>query len=190
MTRLSGVIAPFVFAALIGACSDPNALGDAGQANVVDTSVTLWSLRSGPLNQPSAYAMDIRRGVVIWSGGTGFDFAYSTDTLGRSLALPLQVLGLAASTSVNPGLKLSATPFDQLTLADRNGYITNDTIVLAEGQTYFLRSSASACPALGVPIYGKMEILDIDTAAGTLTFRALSDRNCGFRGLAEGIPKS
>lgn len=189
MTRLHQCLLALAAISALGACSDPNQLASAGLENQLDTAVTVWSLRTGPLNQPSAYSLEIRRGIRIWDGGIGFDFAYSTDSLGRSLALPPQVLGLATDATLNPGLKASTLGFDQMTLADRNGYIVNDTIELHEGDRFFVRSNTSVCPSLGVPIYGKIEILDIDTAAQTLKFRAVADQNCGYRGLNLGIPK-
>jgi len=189
MTRIHQALLVLATLGALGACSDPNQLGSAGLENQLDTAVTIWSLRTGPLNQPTAYSLEIRRGIRIWDGGVGFDFAYSTDTLGRSLALPRQVLGLATGATVNPGLKPSALTFDQMTKADLNGYITNDTVELHVGDRYFVRTNTNACPALGVPIYGKIEILDIDTAAATLKFRAIADQNCGYRGLNLGIPK-
>jgi hypothetical protein len=46
------------------------------------------------------------------------------------------------------------------------------------------------CSGLGVPKYGKMEITAIDPSPGvrTITFRVLTDDNCGYRGLDPGIP--
>ena len=40
-----------------------------------------------------------------------------------------------------------------------------------------------------MPQYGKLEVLQIDTVAHTITFQHLVDQNCGYRGLEPGIPK-
>jgi hypothetical protein len=42
------------------------------------------------------------------------------------------------------------------------------------------------CTALGVPQYAKLEILALDNKS--VTFQVLVDRNCGYKGLAPGLP--
>jgi hypothetical protein len=53
-----------------------------------------------------------------------------------------------------------------------------------------MRTGINSCASLGVPLYGKLELLDIDTLAQTLTFRIVTNQNCGYRGLRLGIPGS
>jgi hypothetical protein len=175
--------------ALLAACDDPNTLADATVPNVMDT-VTLWSLEGGPLDQPTAYSLDARRGVRTWEAGSNFEFIYSVDPAGRSYLLPLYAAGLGNPNAVLPGLKASSDPFDQMLKAPQNNYVTANPIPVAEGERYYLRTGIRACAALGVPLYGKLELLDIDTLAQTLTFRAVTDQNCGYRGLRLGIPGS
>ena len=61
--------------ALLAACEDPNALADATIPNQMDT-ITLWSLSGGPLDAPSAYSLNARRGVRTWEGGRDFEDQY------------------------------------------------------------------------------------------------------------------
>lgn len=175
--------------AAAAACSDPNALPTATLSNDTST-VTIYSLRTGPLTLPNAYSVNADAGVQTWQAGTNFEFAYSTDTTGRSMFLLLDVLGLSATASVKPGLILSTIPFDQMLGAPQNGYITSDTVFIAPGQSYYVRTGVNTCAALGVPLYGKVQVLSIDSTAGSVQLLVLADQNCGYRGLGLGVPKS
>jgi hypothetical protein len=173
---------------LLAACGADNGIPDASISNLVDT-VTLHSLSKGPLQSPTAYSLNSRSGVRTWDVGTNFEFAYSTDASDRSFFLPLDVLGLASSNSVKPGLKPSTIDFDQVKIAPRNGYTTSDSIPIVVGQTWFIRSAINSCSALSVPLYGKLKVLAIDTALNTATLQVLANQNCGYRALTLGIPK-
>jgi hypothetical protein len=191
MPRAHLCILVSLFVATI-ACSDPNAIPLASIAN--DTSiVTLYSLRTGPLTQPNAYSLNAGKagaGVQTWQVGTNFEFAFWMEASGKAEFLPLDVLGLSATGSVKPGLIKSAVSFDAMGKAPQNGYVTSDTVPIAEGDRFYVRSGVNTCVALGVPLYGKLEVLDIDTTAATVKLMVLADQNCGYRGLGLGIPKS
>jgi len=188
MSGASRLLSVLAFAVL-AACTDPNQLAKATLENRVDT-LTLYSLATAPLNQPSAYSLTAGTAVRTWDVGTNFDFAYSTNSAGKSVFLTLDLLGLASSSSVKPGLIRATSSFDQMTKAPLDGYVTSDTILVAEQDLFFLRTGITTCHALGVPLYGKLEVLDIDSVAQSVKFRVLSDQNCGYRGLGLGIPKS
>jgi hypothetical protein len=175
--------------ALVAACSDPNEIPRASIPNAIDT-VTLWTLSKGPLSSPTAFSVNTGTGVRTWEVGSGFEFAYDVDQAGRSVFLPLDVLGLANPNALRPGLKRSTLPFDEMRKAPLNGYVSRDTVPVVEGDRLFVRTSVNTCAIYGVPLYAKLEVLDIDTAASTITFRVLSNQNCGYRGLNLGIPKS
>jgi hypothetical protein len=188
MSGLRGLLGLMAFAAL-AACSDPNQLAKATLDNRVDT-LTLYSLATGPLTQPTAYSLGAGTAVRIWDVGSNFEFAYSIDPTGKSVFLLLDVLGLAAPSSLKPGVIRSTLSFDGMVKAPQNGYITSDTIAVAEQDRFYLRTGISTCASLGVPLYGKLEVLDIDSVAQTVTLRVLANQNCGYRGLGLGIPKS
>ncbi len=187
MLRTLRTPALVAFAAVI-ACSDPNARLPASFENVIDT-LTLFSLTTGPLSEPSAYSINAHSGVRTWEAGTAFEFAFAMDSNDRALFLTLDVLGLAATNSVKPGLKSATVTFDAMTRAPSNGYVTSDTIVVAEGDRFFVRTGVNSCAALGVPLYAKLEVLDVDTAAQTVQIRVLANQNCGYKGLKLGFPK-
>jgi hypothetical protein len=170
------------------ACSDPNAIPDASLTNEVDT-LTLWALDGGPLTRPTAYSLNARSGVRTWDVGTNFEFAFTVDPAGRPVLLPLEVLGLASSGSLKPGLKPSTLTFDGMKRAPLNGYITTDTIPADSGGKFFIRTGVNSCASYGVPLYGKLEILYVDTVADTLSLRVVANQNCAYRDLDLGIPK-
>jgi hypothetical protein len=182
------VLGTFVVAA---ACSNPNALQTASLTILQDT-LTLWSLERGPLTKPNAYSLEVPIGVRTWESGTNFEFVFSMDSTGQASFIPLGALGLSPSATVKPGLLRSTAAFDAMIKAPANGYLTADTIPIAKGDRFFLRTGILAtCSLLGVPLYGKLEVVDIDSAAGTVLMYAVTDQNCGYRGLvANSIPKS
>jgi hypothetical protein len=175
--------------ALAAACSNPNSIPNASLKNELDT-LTLWSLEKGPLNKPTAYSLSARNGVRTWEAGTNFEFLFSVNPAGQARLIPLGALGLSSSGSVMPGLLRTSLAFDSMVKAPQNDYLTLDTIAIAPGDRFFMRTSVNSCALLGVPLYGRIEILDIDTAAVTVKFRVVADQNCGYRGLLLGIPSS
>ena len=170
---------------LILACG-PSGLPKAGNSNGVDT-LTLWTLLDGPLQQPTAYALDQGlAGLPVRLYETiNFEFAYSLDDARRPVFLPLAVLGLSPGSRLRPGLQKTSLTFDGLTRAPQNGYLTADTIPIAAGEVYVVRSRG-VCSS-GLPLYGKIEVLYVDT--DTVRFRALANLNCWFHSLTLGVPK-
>lgn len=190
MTRATTVAALLAFA-VVGACSDPNAIPLAGIDNVVTTD-TIWSIERGTLQQPTAYSLNRSSTVRTWEVGTDFEFLLSFDSSNTARFIPLGGLGLAASGSVKPGLRRGSASviFDSMVKAPLNGYLTVDSLVLAEGDRFYVRTAVNTCSLYGVPLYAKVEVVDIDTALANVTFKVLSDQNCGYRGLRPGKPHS
>ncbi|HET6837289.1 MAG TPA: hypothetical protein VFH24_04545 [Gemmatimonadales bacterium] len=166
------------------ACSDDNGLPDATLNNVERTE-TLYALVGTPITTPSAYALEgnrrIRTDVSI-----DFDFAYNVEADGRHVFVPSAVLGISQS-SVNPGFQARTETFEGIREAPSNGYITDRVVPIAVGERYVVRSRIT-CVNIGVPKYGKIEILSFDDVARTVAFRILTNDNCGFKSLEPGLP--
>jgi hypothetical protein len=168
----------------LGACSDSNGLPDATLPNVERTE-TLYSLVGTPVATPSAYALEGARRVRT-DQTDAFDFAYSLQLDGSHVFLPRAALGLDPDNSVNPGFQIRSESFDAITVAPSNGYVSDVAVPIAVGERYVVRSRITC--GIGVPKYGKLEVLSFDDAARTVTFRILVDDNCGFKGLEPGLP--
>jgi len=169
----------------IAACTGSQ-LPEATLTNAVDT-VTLGALAGAPLQTPAAF--DITTGFPVRTDQTSsFDFVYTFDGQGRHVLVPLQALGLGSNNTANPGLQIVPETFAGITSAPQNGYDSADTLVIHVGDVIAARSRV-AC-YLSVPQYAKFQILAFDDSAKTMQMQTLSDTNCGYRGLAPGIPTS
>src|SRR5690606_31177675 len=174
-------------AAALVACSDPNQLPDAQITNVVDT-VTISALTGTAIEQPSAYSIADRRPIRT-DLSAGFDFAFDIlPGTGEPVLLPRSALGFPSEGSLLPGLQRRNEAFADLTEGILDGYLTRDTIPVSVGERYLGRSRI-ICSSLGVPKYGKFQILEIDAVARTITFQGLVNENCGYIGLEPGIPE-
>lgn len=168
----------------VGACGD-NGLGPASDPNVVDT-VTIYAKDGTPISSPSAFSISERLAIRT-DQSSAFDFMFNIDGEGRPVFLPLAVLGLG-SGSADPGFKATTQTFDEITVAQRDNFVTSDTVAFIAGDRFIMRSRV-VCTTLNLPTYGKMEVLSIDPAARSVTFRYLVNINCGYIGLQPGIPE-
>lgn len=175
---------PFA-AVLLAACGDTINLPDAQIPNVVDT-VSLSALTGTPITLPSAFSVSTGQPVRT-DLSAEFDFAFDIRE-GQPVLLPRAALNFPPDGRLPPGLQRVDDAFEAILEAPSNGYLTRDTLAVAVGERYVARSRV-VCTSLGVPLYGKLEVLAIDAAARTLTFEVLVDENCGYIGLAPGVPE-
>jgi hypothetical protein len=171
------------------ACSD-DLLGTPTVVNAVDT-VTLGSLEGTPISVASGYNISV--GAVRTddpSVGANFEFAYNVRKLSdgtyQHVFLPRAVL-VGSGTSADPGLQHQDKTFDEITRAVSNGYTADSAVPIQVGERYLVRSRV-VCLSLGVPLYGKLEILSFQDS--TVTFKVLTDLICGFRDLNAGLPEN
>ncbi len=188
------LVAPTVtvagLALLAAACSDTTGLPAAVIDNVVDT-VSLFALFGTPISTPSAYDLNSRLGgaaanaLVRTDQASAFDFAFNFDSLRRPVLLPPGAVGLGQSS----GLQRASLPFDAITVAPTGGYVFDQPLVVDTGTVAVVRSRPTNC-LFGVTVflYAKLRVVAIDTTARRIDFRILVDQNCGYHGLAPGIP--
>jgi hypothetical protein len=183
--RLSALLPSAVAVALAAACSDSNNLPDPTTENFVDT-VTIGALEGTPISTPSGFG--IQAGGVRTDQSVDFEFAYNVRRLAdgtyQRVFLPRAALGIS-STSANPGLMRRDESFDGITSAPSNGYVSDSAVPIEKGDRFVVRSRV-VCTSLGVPLYGKLEIIDF--ADSTVTFQTLVDENCGYKDLLPGLP--
>jgi hypothetical protein len=167
------------------ACSDSNGLPDPTLPNV-ERSETLHALVGTPVSTPSAYALEGNRRVRT-DLSVDFDFAYNVEPDGRPVFIPRAALGIDTSASLNPGFqRRTETTFEAITEAPSNGYISDQVVPIAVGDRFIVRGRITC--NIGVPKYAKLEVTGFDEGARTVTFRMLTDENCGFKGLEPGLP--
>jgi hypothetical protein len=183
MSYLRRVLLLLPWAAVL-ACSDSNSLADPTEENAVEEN-TIGSLTDTPIATASAFSLTA--GPVRIDQTVDFDFAFDIEgdaASGHAVLLPRAALGITSTTSADPGLQESDETFDSLDVAPSNGYITDAKVPIAAGDVLLVRGRVTC--AIGVPLYAKIQILDI--ADGSLHFKVLADQNCGYRGLKPGFP--
>lgn len=184
--RIRTLLAAAAIAALVAACGSEDFLAKPTIQN--DTAqVTLGALLSSPVGTFSGY--------VTTPGGAApvrldlsadLEFLYDIDPLLGPAFYPAEAKGLLVHSSTNPGLQRMAVPFDSLTKARSNGYTLDKPLAVDSGDVFLVRSKVRC--GIGVPIYSKLEVLGVDSVAHTVTFRIMTNLNCGYRGLDYGLP--
>ena len=182
-----GIGLALVFAAALAACGDPNLLPPATEPIRQDTLV-LWALTGTPILRPSAF--DILRQTPARTDRTSeFDFAFDfrPDSLGDTVAvlIPRGWFGLSGDA----GLLRLAANFDTLRLAPAEGYEFRKPVVFDTEVVVVVRSRPQTCNfGLQYGLYMKLQMIDFNRAEGWVRLRMNLDPNCGYRGLAPGIP--
>ena len=116
---------------------------------------------------------------------TFFDFAYNIDSIGEPVLIPGGALGLPKDA----GLQQSGSAFDAIANAPTEGYVLDKPLVAAVGKVLLARSRTQTCvDGTKVSWFAKLQVLALDASARTITFQILVDQNCGYIGLAPGLP--
>lgn len=182
--RLPTLLLAPVVAALMIACGDPYPLARPTVENVVDT-ITLGALHFTAVTVPSAYSLSIS--VPIRTDlSSNYDFVYDIDSTLGPVLLPAQLTGVYYPSVTNPGILRATTAFDSIKIAPSNGYKVDQPFTVDSGDVFIARSLIRC--SNGVPEYGKLQILAVDSVAHTVQFQIMVNNNCGYRGLQPGLP--
>lgn len=145
--------------------------------------VGLVDFRTGPLQEPSAFDLLNERTVRV-DQTSGWDFLFVLTETGRPELRPFEAVTGRLSES---GLQKVASGFEELVLAPEEGYVRTEAVPIAEGDVLAAVSRRDPTfRGLRCRHFGKIEILEIDAAAGRLAFRHLANPNCEVRGLVPG----
>lgn len=178
-----GLLSAVLLLVLAG-CEDP--FGPNQRPLPLPALVTTWDFEAHPLRKPSAFDME--------SGGTAritetsrWDFLYSVPP-GESPELRPRAVVVGDSSAA--GLQRVEVAFDSLTEAPEEGYVTGEPVPVDSGAVFAARSRQDDdFQSLRCRRFGKLEIVSIDRAAGTVTFRQLVNPNCEERKLsADSVP--
>ena len=181
--RHSPMLLPLLIPLVLGACSE-DPLGNQDWVAVPD-SVTLFSVsRTELVGLPSAF--DFVNGIRIpveQPGATGqWDVALGDEDGALVLIPAVAFPGISSRARV--GL-LEDQGFDDLTRApgDSAAY-SGEPVPVREGGVYVIRTRRAACQFFGSgSYYAKAEVLEVDQAGGSVTFRTIRNPNCGDRDL-------
>ncbi len=184
--RIRNFLLASAAAATLAACGADSFLPQPTVENVVDT-ITLGALRSTPVGIPSAYSLS--NSVPVRTDlSSNYDFAYDIDSVLGPALYPAQATGVYFPSSTNPGLQRMTVAFDSITKALSNGYTLDAALAIDSGDVFLARSLIRC--NIGVPEYGKLQVLSIDSVAHTVTFQIMVNNNCGYRGLQPGLPSN
>lgn len=170
----------------LAACGDPNFLNPPQFPNGV-TVVRIWAIQGTPIHFPSAWSIQAASRIRL-DQSPNFDFAFDFDAEGRPVLLPQGSFGLLQPTG-NAGLQRTDRQWDEMLMGALNGYQVADTIRIDVGDRFYARSGAVSLCFSSLPFYAKVQILEIDEADRSVLFRILSNLNCGYRSLEEGLPE-
>lgn len=164
----------------VAGCNDDIDL-DRGWEAQIDT-VTLFTVDLAEYQGlPSAYDIQATRTLRVEDpAATGsWDFAL---TGGVDAPLTLTPLGAFFDVVSNAGIApIENRTFEEVESApsDSAAYVVDGTVTLTEGLVYVVRSRQSS----GCMNFAKLETLDIDQAAGVLTFHLMANPSCNDRAL-------
>lgn len=143
----------------------------------------LFNLWSDAVTDPAAFDV-ISRVAVRTDQSSGWDFLFEVAEDGSATLWPR---GAVVEDGTDAGLRPLDVPFDALDEAPEFGYVTRDSLPVAVGDVFAVRSRRD--PVYGsirCRRFGKIEVLSIDSAEGTLTFEYLINPNCERRFLVPG----
>lgn len=171
--RVSGLPILFVAACMLGACDDPFAafLQDVPEEPV---EATLFDFVSGRLEDPPAFDM-LNGGVARVDLTSNWDFLFRIEN-GEPQFAPFSVV---TDSVTDAGLQTSAQPFAAIREAPPSGYDITRPTAIGVGDVLLVRSRADPTQGLLCSRFAKIEILEIDLVAGSVTFQFLRNPNCG-----------
>ncbi len=175
------------------ACGNPFGIGPANFENTVDT-VSIYAVNGTSLNQPSAFVLATKLPYRLGVDQLpyNFDFVYRVDSTGGPELAPFYAVVQDTSTSTatgRSGFLLTSQGFDDITIAEQSGYVTDSALALSVGQVFYFRSGIPNGCYLSIPYYAKIQVISIDPDARSVTLKMLVDNNCGYRGLDQGFPQ-
>lgn len=158
-----------------------------GDWSANEDTVTLYTLdRVDYQGLPSGYAMGPPAQVVRIEerGATGtWDFALTGGTDGEPLMLT--PVGALLDLDSQAGIVPLDLPYDEIESAPRDSavYVTGAGVPVQAGDAFVVRSRIVASGRGACIRFGKVEPVELDAQAGTLTLVALVNPNCNDRNL-------
>jgi len=172
-------------ASIVG-CDDPFA-PKATTPNF-STAIEVWALTGAPTSFPTVILVP-QALVVRPDAGGSFDVGFDIDPDGRLLVVPMSkiVSPLAGVRSI--GIIRTATIFNTILDAPRDGWIFDSTLAVNVGQSFLLRVQTQYCEGeLNQEVFAKYNVVEVDVVERRIVLSGYVNPNCGFRSFQTGIP--
>lgn len=177
---LLGVIAITIGVAACGSSTAVDTI-----ANPDDpTEAVLFDFLDQNIRNPSGFDI-LASSPVRLDSNTRWDFLFQIRQDGTAHLRPRGVI--IDESETDAGLQQLTITFDEVRSAPTDGYERLRATTIEEGDVLAMQSQRDAnLEPVRCRRYGKMEVLTIDVAAGTVTFRHLINPNCENRNLVPG----
>lgn len=164
------------------ACGDP--LSARASFETVEDTLAVFAFSDTPLSAPSGLNT-IRHEAVRVDASSDYDIVFDISPDGQAVIYPPRLIGAVG----NAGVRTDTTGYARVLEAPADGYNDSTATTVAEGDVVLVRAASPSCVTAFNPyIYSKLVIDSVRTPSRTIYFRMRVDPNCGFRGLAEGVP--
>lgn len=175
------------------ACSDNNPfVSPATRENIV-SRFSVWTLSGSNPTLPASLLftnLTAERPQVLANGSVNFEVAFDFTSDGKVRFVPARALVPQAPAGAPiVGLQRSSSDFAAVTRAPDRGYTNDSTLVVGLNELVLVKLVSAGC-IYGEPYYAKVVVDSIFVAERRLVLRTLVNRNCGYRALTEGLPKT
>jgi|SRR5688572_8966434 len=189
--RLSPLLVAVGAVAALTGCGDDNAFR--AQFPNQLRSHTVYAMNGTPPTLPSALSVRLNN-VARIDPTFGFDVAFDMDPGGGGEVRIHSTRSVAGELSpVNRvGFQFAASEFDEVTKSPGSGFKYDTAFSLPVGRTLMvdvIDGSCSGFSFLGFNIRAKLIVDSVNTTTRAIYLRMLSNPNCGFISLVEGVPK-
>ena len=194
-SRVSALLVAVGAVAVLVGCDDRSPFAARFQNELAIKNV--YAMNGTPPTLPSA--VDLRgvfgvSEVVRIDPSFTFDFAFDMDAFGFVTVHSVKSVASEIANVNRVGFAIdSVHPFDQISEAPSSGYKYDTAMVLGAGRTLLVDVIDNSCIGqsfIGFNIRAKLMIDSVDVTNRGIYFRILTNPNCGFRSLVEGLPKN
>jgi hypothetical protein len=174
--------------AVAAACGDTRRL-PAMDAVFADTLI-VYALTGTDVSYPTA--LNVQQLVVVRTTGVfNYEIAFDIDAAGNAVIYPMELLVAEATQFRRVGLQKLTVPFEELTRAPRAGYLYDQPMILAQGESVAIEAQVPCTYPYPQVVFAKLKVDSIVASKRAIYFQAVSDPSCGFRSLVPGeLPRS
>lgn len=170
------------------ACGDTQRLPAMGA--VFSDTLMVYALSGTPVSYPTALNVQ-ELAVVRATGVFDYEIAFDIDATGNAVLYPMELLVAEEAPVRRVGLQKLDVPFESLTSAPRTGYVYDQPLTLAAGESVAIEAAVPCQYPYPQVVFAKLMVDSVSTAKRAIYFRAVSDPSCGFRSLVPGeLPKN